>query len=138
MDPCRDIVHLFSELDLSQDAAQRLIDPDGDYGYSDLVRFAELVTMEDLQGAGLKIAGARELKKTLEPGVFRHGERHCGFTTALWCDRDEIWQSVDCIAIFRKVTRCFQPTQECSTRELSKSGHLGSPQRHTALASMIR
>lgn len=41
IDPSREIVDLFSELNLSQDAAQRLIDPDGEYGYSDLVSLGE-------------------------------------------------------------------------------------------------
>lgn len=67
-DPSYEIVDLFRKLDLPEDAAQRLIDPNGDYGYSDLVSFAELVAMEDLRGAGLKIAQARKLKKALEPG----------------------------------------------------------------------
>ena len=49
------------KLDLSPQAARRFIDPEGDYAYTDSVSFAELVTVEDLRGAGLKIATHMEL-----------------------------------------------------------------------------
>merc|ERR1719335_418815 len=67
-DPRREIVALFEDLNLSSEAAHRLTDPDGEYDYSDLVSFAQLVTFDDLRAAGLKVAGARLLQASLQPG----------------------------------------------------------------------
>eukprot|EP00747_Dinoflagellata_sp_TGD_P195444 gnl/TRDRNA2_/TRDRNA2_64115_c1_seq1.p1 gnl/TRDRNA2_/TRDRNA2_64115_c1~~gnl/TRDRNA2_/TRDRNA2_64115_c1_seq1.p1 ORF type:complete len:245 (+),score=21.49 gnl/TRDRNA2_/TRDRNA2_64115_c1_seq1:108-737(+) len=67
-DPRREIITIFENLNLPIEVAHRLTDPDGEYDYSDLVSFAQFVTFEDLRAAGLKVAGARSLKASLQPG----------------------------------------------------------------------
>ena len=39
----------------------KLVDPEGDYDFSDLVSFARLVTCDGWSAAGLKKSGARRL-----------------------------------------------------------------------------
>ena len=66
--PRREIFDLFRERKLPVEAAHKLTDPDGDYDYCDLESFVRVVTVEDLRAVGLKVAAARLLKDSLEPG----------------------------------------------------------------------
>ena len=56
-----EIVTLFRRLNLPDHVAQKLVDPDGDFGFSDFVKFVQHVTVSVLHEAGLKASAALEL-----------------------------------------------------------------------------
>ena len=64
----REILNLFNDSGLPEEVAMKLVVPDGEFAYPDLVTFARLVTLEDLISAGLQVAPARLLKESLSPG----------------------------------------------------------------------
>ena len=70
-DPRDEIVALFNHQGLPELVALKLVDPEGDYDFSDLVSFVQLVTFEDLIAAGLKVCGARKLIACIKPGGWR-------------------------------------------------------------------
>ena len=58
---------MFEDWNLSLEVANWFTDPDGDYDYSKLVQFAQLVTFDDLRATGLKVACAHLLIANLQP-----------------------------------------------------------------------
>ena len=71
--PKDEIIALFRQLDLPEQVAQKLVDPDGDFAFSNLEEFVRLVTVDVLREAGLKASVALKLMNDeLKPGGGTH------------------------------------------------------------------